>query len=106
MTTDEFWELIARATAEVGDDDDYEAERQAQLLEEHLVEKPPEDIIDFDRIFHERMHEADDWKLWGAAYIIRAIPFSATAVAGESVGAYCRRPRNLGVCNTPLRTRQ
>lgn len=43
-------------------------ERQAARLTELLSELPPDEVVAFDRIFTERMHEAYSWDLWGAAY--------------------------------------
>lgn len=70
MTTDEFWELVELAKAQVDGTDDPECERQAELLEGYLSQRSSADIVDFDRIFDECMEQANDWRLWGAAYII------------------------------------
>jgi predicted DNA-binding WGR domain protein len=63
----EFWNLIERTKRKAFRD----VEEQAEALIEILSERPPEDIIEFYRIFeyfHALSYRSD---LWGAAYIIQ-----------------------------------
>lgn len=61
-----FWKLIesskAQCTPSVGD--------QAEILQEMLLQLPPEEIIAFDRLFYRFRDQAYTWSLWGAAYVI------------------------------------
>jgi hypothetical protein len=70
MTSDAFWDLIALGKTQVAEGVDPLCERQAAVLETLLSRLSPSEIIDFDRIFRDCMEAANDWRLWGAAYII------------------------------------
>lgn len=43
---------------------------QLDLIQEHLQDLTPDEIISFDSIFRELVYNAYDWKLWAAAYIV------------------------------------
>ncbi|MGV9990265.1 DUF4240 domain-containing protein [Streptomyces sp. NPDC003374] len=66
MDETEFWELIddSRQAAE-GD-----AEEQADLLVERLLDCDPELVLDFARHFESRYNRAYRWDLWGAAWVL------------------------------------
>ncbi|MFE1755409.1 DUF4240 domain-containing protein [Streptomyces anandii] len=66
MDETEFWELIdgSREGAE-GD-----AEEQADLLVERLLDCDPELVLDFARHFESRYNRAYRWDLWGAAWVL------------------------------------
>jgi hypothetical protein len=70
MTGDAFWDIIALSKTQVAEGVDPFCERQAAALETVLSRLVPSEIIDFDRIFRDCMEAANDWHLWGAAYII------------------------------------
>lgn len=66
MDETEFWDLVdgAREAAE-GD-----AEDQADLLVEALMQLDPERVVDFARHFEARYNRAYLWDLWGAATVL------------------------------------
>jgi hypothetical protein len=66
MDTPTFWSLI-EASKEEGRGD---IDRQITVLTGKLAALPPEEIVEFDRIFRELMSTAYRWDLWAAAYII------------------------------------
>lgn len=45
-------------------------EQQAEELRRLLSKLPPEELLDFDNHFTERVNAAYHWDLWGAAYLI------------------------------------
>lgn len=63
LTTDDFWKLIERSRTT-------DPEEQAERLQEALSAQPEDAILDFGRIFDERMAQAYRWDLWGAAFVI------------------------------------
>jgi hypothetical protein len=66
MDDSKFWDLIEESKRKAkGDFDD-----QAESLLGLLRKLPPEDIVQFDRIYHDRLARAYTWDLWGAAYVI------------------------------------
>ncbi len=66
MSQAAFWGLIESARAGAGDD----TERQSELLEEHLSELPPQQIVGFQQIRRQMDEQAYTWDIWGAAYVI------------------------------------
>ncbi len=66
MDETEFWELID-STREAAEGD---AEDQADLLVERLVQLEPDEVVDFARHFESRYNRAYLWDLWGAAAIL------------------------------------
>ncbi|MCQ8774721.1 DUF4240 domain-containing protein [Streptomyces telluris] len=66
MDETEFWELID-ATREAAEGD---AEDQADLLVERLMQLDPERVVDFARHFESRYNRAYLWDLWGAAAVM------------------------------------
>lgn len=66
MTDDQFWELIAASRQKSVD-----CESQARALQALLFECSAEDILAFDRIFHEQLVESYRWDVWGVVYLIQ-----------------------------------
>ncbi|MGK5733959.1 DUF4240 domain-containing protein [Streptomyces sp. URMC 124] len=66
MDETEFWELID-TTREAAEGD---AQEQADLLIERLMQLDPERVVDFARHFESRYNRAYLWDLWGAAAIM------------------------------------
>jgi hypothetical protein len=61
-----FWTLIETAKAEMTP----ALSDQPAILQRKLEALPPEDIVEFDRIFKKLRADAYRWDLWAAAYII------------------------------------
>jgi hypothetical protein len=61
---DDFWALIDHSAA-------FEADTvaQAEDLRASLLKLTPEQIADFERLFHQKMQDSYSWDLWGAAYV-------------------------------------
>ena len=74
MDIDRFWELVEqtrqRQIASPRDDDGFPELDDEGALTETLSELTPEEIVQFDRRFGERMLAAYHWDLWGAYDII------------------------------------
>ena len=71
MDKEKFWQIVSESRT--GDDsgDPYDnMDDQIEKLTKLLSDLPPEEVVDFDRIFAELMIKAYTWDLWGAAYII------------------------------------
>ncbi|TDT95587.1 uncharacterized protein DUF4240 [Streptomyces sp. 846.5] len=66
MDETDFWQLIDE-TREGAQGDPVE---HADLLVERLVERTPDEVIDFARLFEARMVRAWRWDLWGAADLL------------------------------------
>ncbi|MEU3752123.1 DUF4240 domain-containing protein [Streptomyces olivoreticuli] len=66
MDETEFWELID-ATREAAEGD---AEDQADLLVERLMQLDPDVVVDFARHFEARYNRSYLWDLWGAASVL------------------------------------
>ena len=62
----EFWRLVEAAKEESNGDN----EEQVEILGSKLEKLPAEEILAFDRIFWELMHESYNNDLWAAAYIL------------------------------------
>ena len=65
MTHDQFWSLIEQSRAA-----STECESQVEALTAILAKLPVDDIVAFDGIFRELVHQAYRWDLWAVAYII------------------------------------
>lgn len=66
MDASAFWNLIATTkTASEGD-----CERQAQLVEQRLIQLPLEEIQSFHRLLYRFLQESYEDRLWAAAYLI------------------------------------
>jgi hypothetical protein len=63
MTLDEFWEHIHVTKCEP-------PRLHAKALTERLATLPTGEILDFDHWWDLLHREADDWTLWGAAYLM------------------------------------
>ena len=71
MNEQRFWQLIDESRAAAGGARDMaSAQEQAESLEELLTREPPADLLDFERMFAERMARSYTWDLWGAAYVL------------------------------------
>lgn len=66
MTEEQFWELIAASRQK-----SHDCESQAQALQDLLFERSAQDILAFDRIFHEKLVESYRWDLWGVVCLIQ-----------------------------------
>ncbi|MGW1077829.1 DUF4240 domain-containing protein [Streptomyces sp. NPDC002537] len=66
MDETEFWELID-TTREAAEGD---AEDQADLLVERLMQLDPDRVVDFARHFEARYNRSYLWDLWGAAAVL------------------------------------
>ena len=66
MDETDFWQLIDD-TREGAQGDPVE---HADLLVERLVERTPDEVIDFARLFEARLARAWRWDLWGAADLL------------------------------------
>lgn len=64
MDIDHFWKLIEQTRGTGG------CEEHAENLSEVLGRMPPQEIVDFDKLFHARLDEAYRWDLWAVAYIV------------------------------------
>ena len=63
MTQKEFWEHVAKSKRK-------DPEAHGERLTARLVKLPPDDILDFIRLWDNAIRAAYNWKLWGAAYLI------------------------------------
>ncbi|OIK03421.1 DUF4240 domain-containing protein [Streptomyces monashensis] len=66
MDETEFWELIDTSREGAGGD----AEEQADLLVDRLLQLEPDLVLDFARHFEARYNRAYRWDLWGAAWVL------------------------------------
>lgn len=66
MTDQQFWTIIESGGPKAQDD----PERQLAAVRKKLAGLPPDEIRDFQRLFHEKLVAAYSWDLWGAAYVI------------------------------------
>jgi hypothetical protein len=66
MDFERFWEIIASACRS----DPRKVDEWDEALTRELVRLPPEEILEFDRIFDELADRAYTRDLWGAAYTI------------------------------------
>jgi hypothetical protein len=66
LDTDQFWAIIEAGGSEVQDD----PERQLAAVRQALLALPPDELIEFHRLFNRAMDDAYIWDLWGAAYLI------------------------------------
>ncbi len=66
MDEAQFWAIIESGGPGVYDDPD----RQLAAVREKLSKVPPQEVMDFDRLFARKMADAYHWDLWGAAYLI------------------------------------
>ena len=66
MNKEIFWKIMLDTKGKSGG----EPSIQQELIEEKLNELSPDEIIEFDNIYHEFINKAYDWKLWGAAYVV------------------------------------
>lgn len=65
MIEERFWNIIDTSRETSTD-----CESQCSELQRILSELPAQDILEFDRIFREKLIEAYRWDLWGVAYLI------------------------------------
>jgi hypothetical protein len=62
----QFWSLIDESAAKAGGNPN----AQLAVLKRLLRKLPPEEVAQFDRHFDQKVVDAYDWSLWGAAYLI------------------------------------
>lgn len=65
MTEEQFWEIIAR-TRELS----WDCQSQSDELQKILSTFAAPEILQFDRLFHDKLNAAYRWDLWGAAHLI------------------------------------
>ncbi|WNG29536.1 DUF4240 domain-containing protein [Cystobacter fuscus] len=71
MNTEEFWAIIEFSRRVVDPERaDGNARRQAEELWKQLSRLSPEEIVEFDAQFQDKMDAAFHWDLWGAAYLV------------------------------------
>lgn len=63
-----FWSLIEQTRLRAEGD----CEQQIELLGQELLKMRKNEVTDFDRILHMLLAKANNWDLWGAAYVIKA----------------------------------
>ncbi len=63
MDESHLWKIIAPMRGRTRD------AREAALFKE-LKKLKPEELVEFDRIYHETLRDAYSWDLWGAGYVI------------------------------------
>ena len=66
MDASEFWAVLESGGTEALDAPDV----QLEAIRRRLEELQPEELLDFHRLFNQRMDDAYSWDLWGAAYLI------------------------------------
>jgi hypothetical protein len=66
MTNDAFWKIVAQSKSA----SDGKMEAQIEAAQRELSQLPPEEIVEFQRIFDACVDQAYRWDLWGAAYIL------------------------------------
>ncbi len=66
MTEDQFWAFIDASREKSKD-----CEFQARSLHALLFDCSADDILAFNRIFHEKLAESYQWDLWGVVYLIQ-----------------------------------
>ena len=66
MDDTRFWDIIESGRMTPLDDQD----RQLAAFVERLNGLPPEELVDFHRLFTEKIADAYTWDLWGAAHLI------------------------------------
>ena len=60
LTDDQFWQFIDQARA--GGSESADPERLSKVLEGLTTNE----VLDFGQIFHEKICDLNQWKLWGA----------------------------------------
>jgi hypothetical protein len=66
VDTERFWSIIEAG----GREGQQDPERQLEAVRRALGELPPDELIEFHRLFNRAMDDAYTWDLWGAAYLI------------------------------------
>jgi len=66
MDLEEFWRLIEESREAARGD----PVAQAKALAGKLAGYSPEDILEYEELFHDRLVESYHWALWGAAHVI------------------------------------
>ena len=67
MDDDRFWALVAAAREAAGDAD----EDRIEGLEQVLLTHHPDDVLEFQRHYDDRLARAWRWDVWGAAFVMR-----------------------------------
>jgi len=66
MDEDGFWKIVQRAHDSSGGDMD----QKCDALRQQIAVLSKDEALEFARLFNEKMDQAYDWPLWGAAYVI------------------------------------
>jgi hypothetical protein len=66
MDDAQFWAIIEAGGRRALSD----PERQLAAVRKRLRKLPPEELIEFHRLFNQKLADAYTWDLWGAAYLI------------------------------------
>ncbi|MBR1209637.1 DUF4240 domain-containing protein [Bradyrhizobium sp. JYMT SZCCT0180] len=66
MDEDGFWKIVQRAHDSSGGDMD----QKCDALRQQIAALSKDEALEFARLFNEKMDQAYDWPLWGAAYVI------------------------------------
>lgn len=66
MHKTQFWQLIDQSRLQATQLN----QTHAQALTDLMHALPVSDVVDFENLFTHYFHQAYDWKLWGAAYLI------------------------------------
>ena len=66
MDEDGFWKIVQRAHDNSGGDMD----QKCDALRRQIAALPKDEALEFARRFNDKMDQAYDWPLWGAAYVI------------------------------------
>ncbi len=70
MEEKRFWDILAVAASGVTEKPDWFGKQMRQTLQEELVGLPPEEILEFRRLFDQKVDDAYRNDLWGAGYLI------------------------------------
>ncbi len=66
MEEKQFWAIIDASRRKADGDQD----EMLAAIRNRLKKLTPAEVADFQRHFDQKMHDAYDWNLWGAAYLV------------------------------------
>ncbi len=70
MNDKRFWDILHAAASRVTARPDWFGREMQQTLEDELVKLPPDEVLQFRRLFDQKVDQAYRNDLWGAAYLI------------------------------------
>lgn len=71
MNKEQFWSIIHNSRSVLSATErDGNLENQVEAIRNSLMKLDKNEIIDFEKIFHEFSQNLYTWKLWGAAYVM------------------------------------